>query len=150
MWLNVSGMDRYTNGARGSKLDEPLTVTRFYQVKWSAPRVNLRELALLRFIHAKTERELAKHFGRSKTAIHGLLERMVKNDFRDANLTKVERGENQMNIDKLISISATVAILAVSTGQLPKVLKVVRVAQLQLIKESQASKWGMPMLPPSR
>lgn len=55
-----------------------------------------------------------------------------------------------MNIDKLISISAVMAILTVSTGQLPKVLKVVRVAQLQLIKESQASKWGMPMLPTSR
>jgi hypothetical protein len=55
-----------------------------------------------------------------------------------------------MGIQKLISISATLAVLAVSTDQLPKVLKVVRVAQLQLIKDSQASKWGMPMLPPSR
>jgi hypothetical protein len=55
-----------------------------------------------------------------------------------------------MGIQKLISLSVTLAVLAVSTGQLPKVLKVVRVAQLQLIKDSQASKWGMPMLPPSR
>ncbi|MDD4975908.1 MAG: hypothetical protein PHY93_16240 [Bacteriovorax sp.] len=52
-----------------------------------------------------------------------------------------------MGIQKLISISATLAVLAVSTGQLQKVLKVVRVAQLQLIKDSQASKWGTPMLP---
>jgi hypothetical protein len=55
-----------------------------------------------------------------------------------------------MGIQKLISLSATLAILAVSTGQLQKVLKVVRVAQLQLIKDSQASKWEMPILPPGR
>ncbi|MDO9182631.1 MAG: hypothetical protein Q7U04_09495 [Bacteriovorax sp.] len=51
-----------------------------------------------------------------------------------------------MGIDKLISISV---VLSVSTGQLPKVLKFVRVAQLQLIKESQASKWGRPLLLPT-
>jgi hypothetical protein len=51
-----------------------------------------------------------------------------------------------MGIDKLILISVVLAVLSVSTGQLPKVLKVVRVAQLQLIKESQASNWGRPLL----
>lgn len=55
-----------------------------------------------------------------------------------------------MGIDKLISISAILAVLTVSTGQIPRVLKVVRVAQLQLIKDSQASKWGRPLLLPSR
>ncbi len=52
-------------------------------------------------------------------------------------------------MDKLISISVTLAVLTVSTGQLPRVLKAVRIAQLKLLKESQSSKWGMPMLPPS-
>lgn len=56
----------------------------------------------------------------------------------------------KMNIDKLITAAVTLAILAASTGQLPKVIKEVRIAQLKLIKESQASKWGMPMLPPER
>lgn len=79
------------NGARGTKLDEPLTVTRFYQVEWVAPKVNLRELALLRFIQGKTERELAQYFGRSKTAIHELLIRMIKNNFKHANLTIQEK-----------------------------------------------------------
>ena len=55
------------------------------------PRVNQRELALLRFTQGKTERDLAKHFGRSKTAIHELLDKMVKNDFKDANLTNKEK-----------------------------------------------------------
>lgn len=79
------------NGARRSNVDEPLVYQRIYQVEWVAPRVNLRGLALLRFIQGKTERELAQYFGRSKTAIHELLARMLKNDFRHANLTKEER-----------------------------------------------------------
>jgi hypothetical protein len=53
-----------------------------------------------------------------------------------------------MGIDKLISIGATLAMLAVSTGQLPKVLHAMRVAQLHLIRDSQASKWGRVMLLP--
>lgn len=51
---------------------------------------------------------------------------------------------------KLISISAVLAVFMVSTGRLPQTLKVVRVAQLQLIKESQASNWGRAMLLPSK
>jgi hypothetical protein len=47
-----------------------------------------------------------------------------------------------MNLEKLISISVTLAFLVVSTGQLPRALKTIRIAQLQLIKESQASRWG--------
>lgn len=72
-------------------MDEPLTITRIHKVEWCAPRVNHRELALLRFIHGKSERELAKHFGRSKTCIHQSIDRMVKDDFKEANLTKEER-----------------------------------------------------------
>jgi DNA-directed RNA polymerase specialized sigma24 family protein len=53
--------------------------------------VNLRELALLRFIKGKTEQELAQYFGRSKTAIHELLARMLENNFGHANLTTEER-----------------------------------------------------------
>ena len=52
-----------------------------------------------------------------------------------------------MNIDKLIQASVTLAIAAALTGQLPKIIREVHIAQLKLVKESQASKWGMPMLP---
>ena len=84
-------INKNLNGARGSKVDEPLAFQRNYQVEWVAPRVNLRELALLRFIQGKTERELAQYFGRSKTAIHELLARMLKNDFRNTNLSGEEK-----------------------------------------------------------
>lgn len=53
-----------------------------------------------------------------------------------------------MGIDKLITIAAALAVLAVSTGHLPRILHTVRVAQLHLIQDSQASKWGRAMLLP--
>jgi hypothetical protein len=51
---------------------------------------------------------------------------------------------------KLISVAATLAVLAASTGQLPKILRKVQLAQLHLIKDSQASKWPKAMLLPRR
>ena len=85
------GSSNVINGARRSIVDEPLVYQRNYQVEWVAPKVNLRELALLRFIQGRTERELAQYFGRSKSAIHELLVRMLKNDFRHSNLSNEER-----------------------------------------------------------
>lgn len=52
-------------------------------------------------------------------------------------------------MDKLIAIAATLAVLAVASGQLPKVLHKLHVAQLHLIKDSQSSSWGRAMLLPS-
>jgi len=53
-----------------------------------------------------------------------------------------------MGLDKLIAIGVAMAILAVSTGQLPKAILAVHIAQLQLIKDSQASKWPRAILLP--
>lgn len=53
-------------------------------------------------------------------------------------------------MEKLIAIAATLGILAVSTGQLPKALKEIRIAQLKLLKESQASKWPKAMTLPQK
>ncbi|MFN8371242.1 MAG: hypothetical protein U0T83_11550 [Bacteriovoracaceae bacterium] len=52
-----------------------------------------------------------------------------------------------MGIEKLISISVMLAILTASTGQIPRVIKVISVAQFKLIKESQSSTWGTPLIP---
>ena len=52
-----------------------------------------------------------------------------------------------MNIEKLAPFAIALAVLASSTGQLPKVINAVRRAQVQLIQESKASKWPKaPML----
>jgi hypothetical protein len=51
-----------------------------------------------------------------------------------------------MGLRGLIQVAMTLAVLASATGQLPRVIHVVRVAQLHLIQDSQASKWGRAML----
>ena len=47
---------------------------------------------------------------------------------------------------ELIQAAVAAAVIAAATGQLPKFIKVMRVAQYQVIKDSQASKWGRAFL----
>jgi hypothetical protein len=49
-----------------------------------------------------------------------------------------------MGLEKVISLGVALAILAATTGQLPRVTRAVQIAQLKLLKESQASKWPKP------
>jgi hypothetical protein len=51
-----------------------------------------------------------------------------------------------MNLEKLISVTVVLVMLAASTGHLPKLITAVRKAQVQLIQDTKASTWGMPML----
>lgn len=46
----------------------------------------------------------------------------------------------------LILLASSLAIIAISTGKLPWILENVRIAQIQLIEESKASKWGKVMI----
>jgi hypothetical protein len=55
-----------------------------------------------------------------------------------------------MGISKLIPVAVTLAFMAAATGQLPKVLRSLRIAQYKLIKESQTSRWPKAMTLPSR
>ena len=51
-----------------------------------------------------------------------------------------------MGIRKLIQISLVLAVLASSTGQLPRIIHAVHMAPLYLIKDSQSSRCGRAML----
>ena len=51
-----------------------------------------------------------------------------------------------MGLRSLIQLAAALAVLAASSGKLPAILREMRIAQLHLIKDSQASKWGHAML----
>jgi recombinational DNA repair ATPase RecF len=51
-----------------------------------------------------------------------------------------------MGISKLVHLSVLLATIAASTGQLPKIVNKIRLAHLQLIQDSKASKWGSVML----
>ena len=53
-----------------------------------------------------------------------------------------------MNFTKLGETALIVVLMAAAAGQLPRFVQTLRVAQLQLIKDSQSSKWGRAMLLP--
>ncbi len=53
-----------------------------------------------------------------------------------------------MGLDKLITLGATLAVFAASTGQLPKAIRAVHIAQLRMLKGSQASTWPRAQLLP--
>ena len=53
-----------------------------------------------------------------------------------------------MGLNKLIEASLIVVLMAAAAGQLPKLIQTVRVAQLQILKDSQSSKWGHAMMLP--
>ena len=62
---------------------------------------------------------------------------------------RVNQSGESMNIEKLAPFAFALALLAASTGQLPKVINAVRRAEFQLIQETKASKWPKaPMLAP--
>jgi len=53
-----------------------------------------------------------------------------------------------MGINKAIQVVAVFVVLAASTGQLPRLVRQVQLAQLHLLKASQSSSWGhLPLLP---
>lgn len=55
-----------------------------------------------------------------------------------------------MGLNKLIEAIAVLALLAASTGQLPKIVAKVQIAQLQLLKASQSKSWGQALLLPAK
>jgi hypothetical protein len=50
-------------------------------------------------------------------------------------------------MNNLIKVDVMLAFIAAGTGQLPRIIKEVRIAQLKLLKESQASKWPKAWVP---
>jgi hypothetical protein len=56
-----------------------------------------------------------------------------------------------MGINSAIKAAAVLTILAAGTGQLPKLVRTVQIAQLKLLKHSQSASWGKALLlPPSK
>lgn len=55
-----------------------------------------------------------------------------------------------MGLDNVIKLAVALTIAAALTGQLPRITNEVRHAQVRLLRESKASKWGSPDLLYSR
>jgi len=53
-----------------------------------------------------------------------------------------------MVLRKLVEAALIVVLMAAAAGQLPRLNHVLRVEQIQLIKDSQSSKWGRAILLP--
>jgi hypothetical protein len=51
-------------------------------------------------------------------------------------------------INKLIDAAMIAVLMAAACGQLPRLVQTLRMAQLHILKDSQSSKWGRPMLLP--
>ena len=49
-----------------------------------------------------------------------------------------------------IEAAVTLSLLAAAAGNLPKIIKGVKLSQLYLVLESKSSSWGRPWTPPSR
>lgn len=54
-----------------------------------------------------------------------------------------------MGLSKLVEAALIIVLMAAAIGQLPRLNQAIRIAQIQLLKESQSSKWGRAMLLPT-
>lgn len=52
-----------------------------------------------------------------------------------------------MGINSLIEAATILTILAASTGQLPRIVKTVQIAQFKLLQQSQSPYWGKAPTP---
>lgn len=65
----MSGTDPCQFGAHGPRLEEPLAMDKTCPTQWRDSRLNLAELAKLRWIYGLDTNSLAKHFKKAPFAI---------------------------------------------------------------------------------
>ncbi len=51
---------------------------------------------------------------------------------------------------RLIEIAVAITVLAATAGNLPAIIKKVKIAQLHILMDAKSSNWGKPWTPPSR
>jgi len=79
------------SGARRPIVDELLTWAETYPIEWRAPRFDLAELAVLRWIEGGSVRELAAKFGKSEYAIQNYFQELRRRKFLVPGLPECER-----------------------------------------------------------
>ena len=72
-------------------LREPLSMDIAYPMQWHESRVNLTELAKLRYIHGWSRQELARHYGRTLNAITNYCQSIRRKNFDLDGLTTEEK-----------------------------------------------------------
>lgn len=79
------------NGARQAKVEEPLALAEEYPIQWREPRVDLAELAKLRWIEGLSRQELAERYGKTIIAIQNYFQELRRKDFLVPGLSAKER-----------------------------------------------------------
>lgn len=82
-----------TIGARQAKVEEPLAWAEEYPIQWREPRVDLAELAKLRWIEGLSRQELAKRYGKTTIAIQNYFQELRRRDFEIFGLSIEERAK---------------------------------------------------------
>ncbi len=68
------------NGERHAIIKEPILLDMVYPVRWQVPRVDLRELAKLRFQDGWSRKQLSEYYGRTEDAIQNYFQKIKKKD----------------------------------------------------------------------
>ena len=79
--IETRRISRLLDGARRNKVEEPLLFGTEYEVQWRESRVNLAELAKLRWIDGWSRKELAKRYGRTEEAVQNYFQIIKKKGF---------------------------------------------------------------------
>jgi hypothetical protein len=72
------GSNNIDIGARGPIVDEPLVVEQVCLMQWQESRVDLSELARLRWIEGWSRKQLAEYYGRTEMAIQNYFQKFKK------------------------------------------------------------------------
>lgn len=86
----VSSTFYLENGAHGPRVEEPLGWVKTYPIQWREPRVDLAELAKLRWIEGWSREALAKRYGKTDDAIQCYFQQLKCRNFRDVGLSVQE------------------------------------------------------------
>ena len=88
------------NGAHGPIVEEPLAWAEEYPIRWRVLRLNLAELAKLRWIDRLSTEELAKHFGKTLYAIENYYEAVRRANFKIEGLSAKDREQILLALKK--------------------------------------------------
>jgi hypothetical protein len=80
-----------TNGARHTRVEEPLSWAEEYPIQWREPLFDLAELAKRRWIEGLSRKELARVYGRTECAIQNHFQELKRRGLRVPGLTDDER-----------------------------------------------------------
>lgn len=83
--------NKLKNGAPRPMLREPLNLDIAYPIQWHESRVNLAELAKLRYLEGWSRDQLARHYGRTLNAITNYCQNIKCKNFELEGLSELER-----------------------------------------------------------